>query len=158
MIKIRPQFKGNAFNDRFMTIVREELGRAMQESVILLETTVALMTPVNFGILRAGIHGRVINHLHGDVTAVGPGANYVEFIELGRRPGKFPPVDAIRLWVKRKLKVTGKDINRVAYLVGRKIATKGFVGSFMFQKTVKKERGNVIRIFQLAANRISSRT
>lgn len=52
-------------------------------------------------------------------------AKYGAVIEFGRRPGTFPPVEPIRLWVRRKLKVQAADVKGVAYLVGRKIKQQG---------------------------------
>lgn len=54
------------------------------------------------------------------------GANYIYHLVNGRGPGKFPPVDAMREWVRTKLQISNdKEVNRIAYLVGRKIANFG---------------------------------
>ena len=54
------------------------------------------------------------------------GLKRVLFLEYGRRAGTFPPVDVLREWVRRKLGITDKkEINRVAFLIGRKIKEKG---------------------------------
>ena len=51
---------------------------------------------------------------------------YAHIIELGRKPGsKFPPVEAIRGWVKRQINPPPTQLKSVAFLVGRKIATDG---------------------------------
>jgi hypothetical protein len=47
------------------------------------------------------------------------GVNYIDYLNEGRAPGKFPPVDAINDWVATK----PVPIN--PYLVGRKIALFG---------------------------------
>lgn len=47
------------------------------------------------------------------------------FLEFGRRPGTWPPRDVIEAWVRRKLKVSDKEVKSVAYLVARKIKEKG---------------------------------
>ena len=47
------------------------------------------------------------------------GIFYLEYLDRGRPPGKFPPVDVIREWVNSK----PVEIN--PYLVGRKIAREG---------------------------------
>ena len=52
--------------------------------------------------------------------------NYGYFVEHGRAPGGFPPPRVLELWVKRKLGIGDpQEIARVAYLVGRKMATQG---------------------------------
>lgn len=54
------------------------------------------------------------------------GNDYIYFLDKGRAPGTFPPVDNIRDWVRDKLGITEeKEINQIAYLVGRKIKKEG---------------------------------
>ena len=60
-------------------------------------------------------------------------APHWKYVENGRRPGKFPPVDNILEWVKAKPELTRpnrldrKELapKQLAFLVARKIATKG---------------------------------
>ena len=60
-------------------------------------------------------------------------APHWKYVENGRRPGKFPPVDNILDWVKAKPQLARpnrldrKEISQkqLAFLVARKIATKG---------------------------------
>lgn len=60
-------------------------------------------------------------------------APYWKYVESGRRPGKFPPIDNILEWVKAKPQLARpnrldrKEISQkqLAFLVARKIATKG---------------------------------
>jgi hypothetical protein len=47
------------------------------------------------------------------------GVDYIEYLDRGRPPGKFPPVDKIRQWVSTK----PVEIN--PYLVGKKISIEG---------------------------------
>ncbi len=60
------------------------------------------------------------------------GASYALALEYGRRPGKFPPLLAIRQWIADKGLVPRPDakgravsVNSLAYLIGRKIAKEG---------------------------------
>lgn len=53
------------------------------------------------------------------------GNSYIMQLVYGRAPGRFPPVQNIRDWVRIKLRVDEKRVNSVAYLIGRKIATEG---------------------------------
>lgn len=69
--------------------------------------------------------------------------DYWVYVENGRRPGKFPPLDKIKQWIKVKpvLPRAGKNgkiptENQLAYLIGRKIATKGIKGTHSFAKTM----------------------
>lgn len=60
-------------------------------------------------------------------------APHWKYVENGRRPGKFPPIDNILEWVKvkpelaRPNRLDRKEITpkQLAFLVARKIATKG---------------------------------
>ena len=60
-------------------------------------------------------------------------APYWKYVENGRKPGRFPPVDNILDWVKAKPQLARpnrldrKEITpkQLAFLVARKIATKG---------------------------------
>lgn len=60
-------------------------------------------------------------------------APYWQYVENGRRPGKFPPIDNILDWVKAKPQLARpnrldrKELapKQLAFLVARKIATKG---------------------------------
>jgi hypothetical protein len=47
------------------------------------------------------------------------GVGYMYYLDQGRGPGKFPPVDAIDNWV------ANKPVEIPAFLVGRKIAREG---------------------------------
>ena len=69
--------------------------------------------------------------------------SYFPFAEYGRRPGKFPPPDAILKWVqfKRLVPRPGRDgkvpsTNQLVYLISRKIATKGTEGKHLLEKTL----------------------
>lgn len=54
------------------------------------------------------------------------GNDYIFYLDKGRGPGKFPPVQNIRDWVRSKLGISDeKEINSVAFLVGRKISETG---------------------------------
>lgn len=53
-------------------------------------------------------------------------SGYALFVEYGRRSGKYPPIDNILAWVRKKLRI--KDIKAAkarAFLVARGIARKG---------------------------------
>lgn len=59
-------------------------------------------------------------------------ADYYEYVERGRGPGKFPPPPAIRKWVEIKpvSPYPGADgripsVDQLTFLIGRKIAREG---------------------------------
>ena len=67
---------------------------------------------------------------------------YWKYVEKGRKPGKFPPVDAIKEWIKIKPVLprpyNGKlpTTDQLAFLIGRKIATKGIKPRPILQNTI----------------------
>ena len=68
---------------------------------------------------------------------------YWKYVEHGRKPGKFPPPDKILEWVKIKPVLPYPDKNnklptpnQLAYLIGRKIATKGIEAGNQLQETL----------------------
>ena len=78
------------------------------------------------GINNTGAASESLRVQRTEKGAASMGNDYIYFLEYGRGSGKFPPVTAMRDWVRTKLGVTEpKEVNRIAYLVGRKIATEG---------------------------------
>jgi len=71
-------------------------------------------------------------------------ADYWKYVEHGRKPGKFPPVDKIISWIKNKpvlpYEVNGKlpTENQLAYLIGRKIATEGIEAGNQLRSTLEQ--------------------
>lgn len=57
--------------------------------------------------------------------------DYWKYVEYGRQPGKFPPLDAIKQWIQIKPVIpdarTGKipTIEQLTYLISRSIALNG---------------------------------
>jgi len=52
------------------------------------------------------------------------GVDYLEFLNRGRGPGKYPPPSNLVEWVRSKLGIT-ENAESVAFLIGRKIAEQG---------------------------------
>ena len=53
---------------------------------------------------------------------------YLNFVfdGIGRKPGRFPPIDDIRDWIQSKgINLGGMTIDQVTFLIGRQIAEKG---------------------------------
>lgn len=67
--------------------------------------------------------------------------DYWKYLEYGRKPGKFPPPDKIKEWIRIKPVIPrpykGKlpTTNQLAYLIGRKIATKGTPATNLLSNT-----------------------
>jgi len=111
--------------------------RTMAASLSHFEEQVSGETPVNFGTLRAGW---ATDMFGAPVAAVFEGkvvnpTLYGEVVEVGRKPGTWPPRGPIELWVIRKLGIpAGEESRSVAFLIARKIGTKGTDGAFMMKR------------------------
>ncbi len=57
--------------------------------------------------------------------------DYFRFVDQGRKPGRFPPVDKIKAW----LRVKGIS-EKAAFPIGRKIATEGIKGIKILNPTI----------------------
>lgn len=54
------------------------------------------------------------------------GKYYLEFLDRGRGPGKFPPPDNIAQWVRLKIGIQDdKEVRQIVFLIGRKISNEG---------------------------------
>lgn len=132
-------------------IVTEELTRAMRDTIIAGERRIAEKTPVGVsGHTRQGITGRVVDALEGQIGVQGPASKHAEFVESGRRRGKFPPPAPIELWLKRtdkgrafvasvkakyKLKDDKAALKQATYLKQKGIGLRGTRGAFMFKES-----------------------
>lgn len=131
MEKKWPVITKNAIVDVLSVIVRR------------LEGDVKEVTPVGVGKaggLRGSIHGEVKKMGSQIVGVVGTPLEYGVVVEYGRSAGKFPPVNALIPWVKRKLGVSASQAESVATAVAWKIFHKGTDPQKMFSKTFDKDR------------------
>lgn len=94
--------------------------------------------------------GQLINSISTEIK-VGSGTfevvlnvvDYFKWVENGRKPGKFPPVDKILSWIKAKpvipRPINGKlpTENQLAFFIGRKIATEGIEAGHQLKDTVQ---------------------
>lgn len=69
---------------------------------------------------------------------------YWKYIEYGRKPGKWPPVSAIRKWIEVKPVIprayNGKvpTLDQLAFMIGRKIYRDGIAHRPLLQNTKDK--------------------
>lgn len=144
----------------YPVITRQETEAVLGVITARLEAEVARRTPTGVG-GEAGLRGSI----HGEVTAaagtvtgvVGTPLEYGEVVELGRRPGTFPPRAPIELWVRRKLGVPAAEARSVSFLVARKIARRGFPGAHMFEKAWKAHERWAMSELQTIASRVARR-
>lgn len=64
--------------------------------------------------------------------------SYAQYIEYGRGPGRFPPIEAIQNWMTVKHIVPRNDatVPQVSYLIARKIAREGTQGKHAAEGTM----------------------
>lgn len=78
---------------------------------------------------RITAFGQLINSgsviVEGDKVDVGFTAKHAPFVEYGRKAGRMPPIQIIKAWARRKLRVSEKEADSVAFSVARKIAREG---------------------------------
>lgn len=83
--------------------------------------------------------------------ASGKGGKYAYYVEHGRKPGKQPPPRAILQWIKTKpirprdlssgrfISKTPEVLERMAYLIGRKIGRFGTEATHFYSDAFQKE-------------------
>lgn len=55
--------------------------------------------------------------------------DYFQYVDAGRKPGKFPPPNTLKNWVKKNLRPAPKQLNSLIYLAARSIAKNGTKGA-----------------------------
>ena len=94
-------------------------------------------------------------------TAYVFGADYTQFLTDGRSGGSRPPISPLELWVKAKLKKSGKEARSIAFAVAKKIEKEGTSwhpdGSDLISSVITEERKNQIieNISEYLAVRVS---
>ncbi len=144
--------------DGFPADLGRELGIAMESSLQLLQGQVSDRAPVNVGALRDSINHQIISPFPNLVGAVGTPLLYGVVMEHGREPGgKMPPVDAIKLWVVRKLGLSGDEATSVAWAVAKSIAKKGIEGRHYFKEGLEASEPHINTLFEGAVGRATAR-
>lgn len=80
-------------------------------------------------------------------------SGYALYVEYGRRAGKFPPLDELIQWARKKFRLSEKDAKSVGFLVARKIARDGSVPHPFFQPAVKKNERSILKAVEDAVRR-----
>ena len=140
--------------DAYPQFVSQELNAAMGSALQLLEGQIASRTPVNTGQLRQSITHQILSPFPNLVGSAGSPQPYAPVMEEGRRPGaKMPPVDAIKLWVVRKLGIPPEEADGVAFVIARSIARKGIEGKHMFKEGLEASEPHINKLFNDAIAR-----
>lgn len=104
--------------------------------------------------LARSIDYRLVKHWMVEVWSA---LAYAPIMEYGRKPWKFPPLDALVWWTARKWMIKGGATQKyhslhytdkwVIYVIARSIAEKGIKGRHTFQKVADRERKNIQKIY-----------
>ena len=91
------------------------------------------------------------------VVEVGSALEYAPVREYGRKPGRFPNLDALVGWTASKGMITGGATQKynnlhykdkgVVFLVARAIAIRGIKGKHTFWNVYVQEQENIIKLF-----------
>jgi hypothetical protein len=161
ILQVSVSTKGALLSGKAPQIVQRNLDAAILKVVLLLVKQVKARTPQGaLGSGKGGLIDSILPDVQGKGTPLVKGIvmsahKYAAVIEKGRKPGKgiasaVPGdkyVSPLIPWVKAKLGISGKDAERVAYLVGRKIKAEGFEGAHMFEKAWTENQGTIQSIF-----------
>lgn len=134
-----------------------EMRNATTASLNVLEANIVRRTPVNVGILRNSISHRINGtplNLDGEVFTAIP---YGLPVENGRKAGKMPPVNAIRVWAIRKMGLSDAEADSAAYLIARAIGKRGTKGAFMFRDGFAESKPIIIRLLETIPRKILAR-
>jgi len=85
------------------------------------------------------------------VTMQGPHGFLAPIIEKGRRPGPISRQGrtSLTLWVRRKLQVAEEELERVVFLIARKISRMGFPALWPFRNAAREmNRGLAKDVFE----------
>lgn len=151
--------KGALLTGRPNEIVERSLLAAMHEATQYGQRRVKLRTPQGVmgaqGGLMASIQAEVRKTSRGVIGLVGTAHQYGLVVEKGRRPGmKMPPGGKGRTerpllrWIEVKMGETGKEADRIEFLLRRKIGRKGTKGALMFEKTLQEDWPTFQNIFE----------
>ena len=122
----------NKYGQRVVDLYRSNLKNSGHSATGRLSSTASFTVETSSGDLSVTIHLE----------------DYYRYVEEGRRPGSFPPIDEILSWIQAKHIMPRENSGKLpteyqlAYLIGRKIAEQGTVGTYDLanaQETAKSE-------------------
>lgn len=114
--------------ERYGKAKLERTKNVVKRTTLAIDRDAKLKAPVNEGVLRSSINfGFDVTGLIGVVEV---NSAYAFFVENGRGPGGFPPLQMIARWAYLKRitktdKLTDPETKQIVYLIGRKIARYG---------------------------------
>lgn len=164
-LQVKISTRGGVFGPDASEVAKKHLTAAVSEATALLTREIKLKLGQGdrrrgVGVFGAegGLLGSIQGHVERENTTnvlgiVSTAIPYAEVVEKGRRPDKkFPPKKELSRWIEVKLGVTDpKELKAATFLIGRKIAKKGFDGLHMFENALRENEGKINKIFDDAA-------
>lgn len=131
-------------------LIGDALKRAFELSGIAVSNEAKSRAPVFRGRLRQSIKWRTSGEPITNRVEIGPNVDYAIHVHNGRRPGSWPPLAPIALWVRRK------QLSVSPYLVQRKIALKGIPPKPFLADGMRAAEPAVRSAFDQAASQIGA--
>ena len=160
------------------SVIEEEFAKAVEESALHAEGEIVERTPANRSRLRNAIatHTEHSPGVSRGIVEVA-GLPYAIPVEIGRKPGTMPPVDAIQRWVHDKglggrtrvvsrgpragqeqlVRAGAKVERQIAWAIAIKIKREGIKGKFMFRDGARASQPFIRARFQAATARVKRR-
>ena len=172
MISIKTKLDGVFFSKDRDRIMKGEYNQAMHSAVILTTEEVVRLAPVGVTGFLSKVQWKVVSPFHGVVGSHPVSSKYALVVEVGRKPGKFPPPEPIRRWLQitdkgkafvatitaaYKIKKKETALRSATFLKSRGIARQGTKGAFMFQEGEKRATPRVNKLFERAVIEIARR-
>lgn len=117
------------------TVLFESVRESLIDTLEDAQTKIERLTPEASGNAKGSIlyetDGTRLDNLYGRVFS---DSDYFKYIEYGRRPGRMPPLDAIRRWVRDKGLEDQSD--GAVYAIATTIARYGIGGRYIFRDVI----------------------
>lgn len=116
----------NQYGEQLISLYRQKLLQTNTDATGTLDNTLNYIVETNEGLFELSLRIQ----------------DYWKYVEEGRGPGKYPPINDIKNWIRVK-PVTptiynGKlpTIDQLAYLIARKIHLRGTRGKYLLQASL----------------------
>lgn len=104
----------------------DKVKQALESTILDIANEYQQNSPIGAtGQLKAGWDVDVITTNQGFTGVISNVSNASKYRALGRRSGKPPPTQDLIPWVQKKIEPDVKKAQRIAYLIGQKIAREG---------------------------------
>lgn len=126
--------------DRFPVEVTQNFNKAIAEVLTIAQRYAIMGSPVNTGKLRSSFELNV-GLMEGSLRNT---TDYAYWVAVGRQPGTFPPIDAIKKWVDQK------GIQASPYAIAQSIKQKGTPANPFWQDSLSLAEKASTNIFDKA--------